>query len=234
LDEPVERDDRIKALQKQIDDLKRQHREEQIGLREAIKDQVGDIRSLQADERRDRKNAILEQIDEIKRLHEEQQACQKALLDQVNEMKQLERAERKENKKGLRLGLALKLGKPCDRPGGHAEDLHSLMEHGDPELRKGFLKQHILLALSVKPAHGYELMHLISHHTGHAWTPSPGSMYPALDSLTSKGFIACQGDGRRKVYSLTPKGQEVLAQMKKKRDEQFFEMKSFMSALFDE
>jgi DNA-binding PadR family transcriptional regulator len=66
------------------------------------------------------------------------------------------------------------------------------------------------------------------------WTPSPGSMYPALEALETKGFISCQGDGRRKVYSLTPKGQNVLDEIKKKRDEQFLEIKAFMSALFGE
>ncbi len=77
-------------------------------------------------------------------------------------------------------------------------------------------------------------MHSIGHHTGHMWRPSPGSMYPALESLESKGFISCQGDGRRKVYSLTPKGQNVLVRIRKKHDEQFLEMKAFMSALLGE
>jgi DNA-binding PadR family transcriptional regulator len=59
-------------------------------------------------------------------------------------------------------------------------------------------------------------------------------MYPALDSLESRGFIACQGDGRRKVHSLTTKGKDFLTQMNKKREEQFLEMKTFMSTLLDE
>lgn len=44
-------------------------------------------------------------------------------------------------------------------------------------------------------------------------------MYPALESLEAKGFIACQGDERRKVYSLTPKGESVVDQIQKKYHE---------------
>lgn len=109
-----------------------------------------------------------------------------------------------------------------------------LQDRRDAETRKGFLKLHILGVLADGPSHGYEIMHRISYHTGHMWTPSPGSMYPALDALETKGFISRQGDGRRKVYSLTLKGQNVLEGIKKKRDEQLLEMKAFMSTLFEE
>jgi DNA-binding PadR family transcriptional regulator len=59
-------------------------------------------------------------------------------------------------------------------------------------------------------------------------------MYPALESLEAKGFITCQGDGRRKVYSLTPKGENIIDQVQKKRQEQFMEMKAYLSNFFDE
>ena len=104
----------------------------------------------------------------------------------------------------------------------------------DVEVRKGFLKFHILGVLKSGPTHGYEIMHRISHHTGHVWRPSPGSMYPALESLETAGYITCQGDGRRKVYSLTPKGENIMDQVQKKQQEQFLEMKAFLSGIFDE
>ncbi len=111
-----------------------------------------------------------------------------------------------------------------------------MQDQWDVEVRKGFLKMHILGVLADGPSHGYEIMQRIGHHTGDMWRPSPGSLYPALETLESNGFISCDGqeDGRRKVYSLTPKGQDVLGQMKKKREEQMSEMKAFMSALFGE
>jgi DNA-binding PadR family transcriptional regulator len=236
LDESVDLEERIKALQEQIDRMRRQQKDEQLERRKDIRDQLGEMRSLPGRERQERKNTVQEQIDEIKRLYKEQQERQKVLLEQLNEMKRQEKVAQKKCKKPLHLGLVLKLGKAGDETFacGQAKELHAPHDNVDVEVRKGFLKLHILGVLADGPSHGYEIMHRIGHHTGHMWQPSPGSLYPALEMLESKGYIACQGDGRRKVYTLTPKGLEVLSQMKKRRDEQLSEMKSFMSALFDE
>jgi DNA-binding PadR family transcriptional regulator len=118
----------------------------------------------------------------------------------------------------------------------HPDRIHDQFEflQSDIEVRKGFLKFHILGVLKSGPTHGYEIMHRISHHTGHVWRPSPGSMYPALESLETGGFITCQGDGRRKIYSLTSKGENLMDQVQKKQQEQFLEMKAFLSDIFDE
>jgi DNA-binding PadR family transcriptional regulator len=230
-------DDRRKVLQGQFDEMRRQQQDVQRERREALKSQVDEMKKLQKDEQQERKKAIEAQIEELKRLHREQQESQRAVLEKINELKRQEREKHSERKKSLREQLAEKVEQVREE---HEREHHQPARHdhgfmeGDQDTRKGFLRLHILLALSIRPAHGYELMHWISHHTGHSWTPSPGSMYPALESLESKGFIACQGDGRRKVYSLTPKGEDFLAQMKKKREEQFMEMKTFMSTLLDE
>jgi DNA-binding PadR family transcriptional regulator len=232
----VDGDDRRKALQGHFDEMRRHQRDEQRERREAIKSQVDEMKKLQKGEQQERKKAIAAQIEELKRLHAEQQESQRAVLEKINELKRLDREKQCERRKTLREQFAEKVDQIREE---HVREHHTNagQEHqfmmGDPETRKGFLKIHILLALSVRPAHGYELMHWISHHTGHAWSPSPGSMYPALDSLESKGFIACQGDGRRKVYSLTSKGEDSLARMNKKQEEQFSEMKTFISTLLD-
>ncbi len=232
----VDGDERRKALRDQFDELRRQQRDEQIERRDAIKKQVEEMKNLQKEEQQERKKAIDAQIEELKRLHREQQESQRAVLEKINELKRLDHEEQNERRRTLREQFAEKMTQAREE---HEQQHHRA--HGmempfaeDPELRKGFLKLRILLSLSMRPAHGYELMHWISHHTSHSWTPSPGSMYPALDSLQSKGFIACQGEGRRKVYSLTPKGQEVIVQIKKKQEEQFLAMKAFMSTLLDE
>lgn len=237
MNDSLDRDDRRKALQGQFDQLRRQQRDEQKERRDAIKKQFDEMKSLQKEEQQERKKAIDAQIEELKRLHMEQQDSQRAVLEKINELKRLDREKQSERRKTLREQLAEKVDQIREE---HVREHHPAVARenqfmqGDPETRKGFLKIHILLALSIRPAHGYELMHWISHHTGHAWSPSPGSMYPALESLESNGFIDYQGDGRRKVYSLTSKGHDVLAQMKKKQEEQFLEMKAFMSTLLDE
>jgi DNA-binding PadR family transcriptional regulator len=237
LNDSVDGDDRRKVLQGQFDEMRRHQRDEQRERREAIKSQVDEMKKLQKEEQQERKKAINEQIEELKRLHREQQDSQRAVLEKINELKRMERDKQSERKKTIREQFVEKVSQMREE---HVQEHHPGLsrEHqfmqGDPETRKGFLKLHILLALSIRPAHGYELMHWISHHTGHAWTPSPGSMYPALELLETKGFIDFQGDGRRKVYSLTPKGKDMLVQIKKKQEEQFLEMKAFISALLGE
>jgi DNA-binding PadR family transcriptional regulator len=237
LHDALDLNERRKALLGQIEEMKRQNRVEQLERRLALEKQHDEMRHLRTEERADCKNAIGAQIEELKQLHLKQQERRKALDDQLKEINRLQTEGRQESKRSLREQIVEKVELAREE---HVRKHHSAsmpefqFPQGDTELRKGFLKQHILLALTFRPAHGYELMHLISHHTGHAWTPSPGSMYPALESLESKGFIASRGDGRRKVYSLTPKGDDIMARMKKKREEQFLEMKAFMSALFDE
>ena len=237
MDDGVDMNERRKALQGQLDEMRQYNRDKQIEWRNAIKTEYDEIRQLPREERESRKKALEDQLIALRRQHQEQLEQRRALEDQLREISRLQSEERRERKKTLREQLAEKMEQAREEhiQKHHASGPEALQfRQMDNELRKGFLKIHILLSLSMRPAHGYELMHWISHHTGHAWTPSPGSMYPALDSLESRGFIACQGDGRRKVYSLTPKGRDVLAQMKKKEEEQFLEMKAFMSTLLDE
>jgi DNA-binding PadR family transcriptional regulator len=185
----------------------------------------------------ERKKLIQAQIEELKRLYQEQQESQRAILQQLEEIKRLEQEEQRERIKALRERSA----KNADRTQGKSEfkyyprvsaqKFRSTMN--DSEQRKGFLKHHIVQALEEGPSHGYELMQWISRHTDNAWTPSNGSMYPALESLESKGIISGRGDGRRKIYSLTPKGQKILDGIQKKLDEQLIEMRSYMSTQFD-
>ena len=42
--------------------------------------------------------------------------------------------------------------------------------------------------------------------TSGVWRPSAGSVYPALQLLEDEGLIAPEGEGRRRMYSLTDAG----------------------------
>ncbi len=55
---------------------------------------------------------------------------------------------------------------------------------------------------------GYDMIREIERRTGH-WRPSPGTIYPLLRDLESRGVVARREEGRRKVYYLTPKGGEL-------------------------
>lgn len=204
-----------KAIREQIEALKKLHKEEEIARRKTLQEQM---------------RAFIQQQ------REEDDAHKKAVQEQIEALKKQFVEEREESKQGFRRKIVEKVQEVQDE---HIRQRHSQgrefrPDQGDAEGQKGFLKVHILMVLKAGPTHGYEIMHRISHHTMRMWRPSPGSMYPALEALESNGFITCQGDGRRKVYSLTPKGYNVLDQMDKKRQEQFSEMKAFMSSLLGE
>ena len=72
------------------------------------------------------------------------------------------------------------------------------------------LKLAILRQLSVKPLSGYSLMGSIRAQTG--WKPSPGSVYPLLNQLLKAHAVTAKDAGRRKIYTLTEKGENELRQ----------------------
>ncbi len=104
----------------------------------------------------------------------------------------------------------------------------------DNEVKRILLKFMILKIIGDKPTHGYEIIQAIERKSGGRWTPSPGSIYPALDLLESKGWIESEDVERRKIYSITPKGLIALEQMKKKWREQVHEIAMFLEAIMEE
>lgn len=49
--------------------------------------------------------------------------------------------------------------------------------------------------------------------------PSPGYIYPLLIDLQKKGFISVEKEGRKKIYSATEKGINLLNNLRIKREE---------------
>jgi DNA-binding PadR family transcriptional regulator len=96
------------------------------------------------------------------------------------------------------------------------------------EIRKGFLKMILMKIIKEKPTHGYEIIQMIREKSGGRWTPSPGSVYPALEYLESKGYIASEEIERKKVYTITPKGEQLIELMRKKREEMLKELTAFL------
>jgi len=192
----------------------------------------------QKEEEKARNKALQEQIQAIvDKQKQEDSERKKILQEQIDAIMQKQKEEDDARKRSVKEQLAARMGmvreEHCNKH--HPDRIHDRLDFmQDVEVRKGFLKFHILGVLKSGPTHGYDIMHRISHHTGHVWRPSPGSMYPALESLESGGYITCQGDGRRKIYSLTPKGENIMDQVQKKQQEQFQEMKAYLSKIFDE
>ena len=73
---------------------------------------------------------------------------------------------------------------------------------------------YILLALQ-EPLHGYGIMQKTSTMSKGRLILSAGTLYGAISNLLEKGWILPCGestdtDGRRKLYQVTDKGQEIL------------------------
>ncbi len=61
----------------------------------------------------------------------------------------------------------------------------------------------ILSMISASPKNGVEIMDEIEITTQGWWRPSPGSVYPVLEQLSSEGLVQKREDGK---YELTQKG----------------------------
>lgn len=101
-------------------------------------------------------------------------------------------------------------------------------------MRRIILKAMILKIIEEKPTYGYEIIKEVERRTNGRWTPSPGSIYPALDSLESKGWIKSEESERRKLYTITPKGKAALERLKAKWLEQVQEITRFFEAVIEE
>ena len=79
--------------------------------------------------------------------------------------------------------------------------------HGWRHQRRRGLRTWIIMMIQRSPRNGAEIMAEIETMTQGWWRPSPGSVYPVLDDLTSEGLINKREDGR---YELTSKGKESI------------------------
>jgi len=76
--------------------------------------------------------------------------------------------------------------------------------------RSGELHLVLLALLAQRPQHGYDLMNELQTRFGPVYTPSPGSIYPALSALEAEKLVEAQEQGDRKVYSVTGVGKKAL------------------------
>jgi DNA-binding PadR family transcriptional regulator len=69
---------------------------------------------------------------------------------------------------------------------------------------------YILLALD-KPLHGYGVMQKVEEMSEGTVTLGPGTLYGAFSTMENEGLIIKIGEeDRRKLYTLTEKGKQVL------------------------
>ena len=87
------------------------------------------------------------------------------------------------------------------------------------EILKGHLDMIVLAALAAGPAHGYGIIQEIRRRSGGAFDLPEGTIYPALHRLEKAGLLSSRwtsaDSGRkRRVYSLTRRGQRALVEQR--------------------
>jgi DNA-binding PadR family transcriptional regulator len=74
----------------------------------------------------------------------------------------------------------------------------------------GDVKLVILKLLSEQPSYGYQLIKTMEQRLAGGYTPSAGVIYPTLTMLEEEGLAAASTENNRKIYALTPEGNEFL------------------------
>jgi DNA-binding PadR family transcriptional regulator len=86
--------------------------------------------------------------------------------------------------------------------------------HWLKETQKGYIRIAVLILLSRKPYHGYEIMREIKERTMGFWKPTAGGIYPILRNLEESRYIKGKWDlqkkRKRKIFRITETGKQVL------------------------
>jgi PadR family transcriptional regulator PadR len=102
------------------------------------------------------------------------------------------------------------------------------------ETKKGYIRIVVLVLLSKKPYHGYEIMREIKERTGGFLKPTAGGIYPILQDLEQSGYIEGEWDlqkkRKRKTYRITESGRPILERALAKESQ----ITDSMSGLFKE
>ncbi len=72
--------------------------------------------------------------------------------------------------------------------------------------RRGDVRSAILLLLAEQPRNGYQIMQELEERSGGLWSPSPGSVYPALQQLEDEQLISAEEVDGRRLFALTDAG----------------------------
>jgi DNA-binding PadR family transcriptional regulator len=78
--------------------------------------------------------------------------------------------------------------------------------------RRGDIRTAALLLLAEEPRNGYQIMQEVQERSGGIWSPSPGSVYPALQQLEDEGLIRTEESDGRKLFAITDEGRALVAE----------------------
>jgi len=101
--------------------------------------------------------------------------------------------------------------------------MEHVAEAWSQEMRRGYLKLAVLTLVSKTPSSGYGIMKDFRERTLGFWKITTGSIYPVLQELEKKEYIEgkwkTQGKRRRKIYTITPVGLQLLEAAIKKQQQ---------------
>lgn len=74
----------------------------------------------------------------------------------------------------------------------------------------GEVKFVILRLLREKPRHGYDVIKALEERLRGCYTASAGTVYPTLQLLEDQGYVRSVDEEGKKVYHITPEGEQFL------------------------
>jgi DNA-binding PadR family transcriptional regulator len=102
------------------------------------------------------------------------------------------------------------------------------------QIRKGSTEVLILTLLAERAMYGYEMVQELEQHSNGYFEMKEGLLYPTLHRMQQNGWLASKWQTvegrRRKYYSLTPLGREMLGQQAAEWTAFFEELRGFLQA----
>jgi DNA-binding PadR family transcriptional regulator len=82
----------------------------------------------------------------------------------------------------------------------------------------GALRLLVLGLIAEAPRHGYDIIRDLHDRFQGAYRPSPGSIYPILQTLAEAGLVASEAHGRQRLFAVTEEGRAYLAEQRAELD----------------
>ncbi|MFX1356637.1 MAG: PadR family transcriptional regulator [Promethearchaeota archaeon] len=103
-------------------------------------------------------------------------------------------------------------------------------------MKKGFISTLVLLVLKEEPSHGYQIIKAIEERTLGFWKPTTSTIYTILKDLMERNLIELisplDDDDTKKIYKLTPKGQQAFIDLMKTEEEMRDSLIAIMASTF--
>jgi DNA-binding PadR family transcriptional regulator len=100
--------------------------------------------------------------------------------------------------------------------------------------RRGDIRTAALLLLAEEPRNGYQIMQEVQERSEGVWSPSPGSVYPALAQLEDEGLIRTEESEGRKLFTITDAGRKVVEERDADRPAPWEQMSGDVSSEYHE